>query len=361
MRKEHVVWRCVIAAMTLFFIIVATAGASGQQISGVSVFQQKVVTTDTQTIIIEVSGINLSSKDEQPRVIVFPPVDAVTLISTPTEANLVRAQFTAPKDYSLREVALSYASGTKTREITPTTCNKDTDIISDYNFVGAEQVKSKYGNGVQKNFYVLQLSIVNKCPLALVVPLAGIKISAAATSTTPSGQQKPTPGGGVEEETATAAAERGIAGNAKTLVPFSLDHVTSVYSTDRKLTGARAIGFNILQAVATLGSSIEPFFGHGFTQGVSILGGGFTNAAQTIFKDMSAEQLQNITTQSFATAEQIGPNGGSVNKFLFIPKKLNDQTMDDALKTGQVMVTFESIVAIATTTSQATQAPSGSR
>lgn len=349
-------------SLIFLFVTLSAATATCQEITKVTVFQQSA-STDPQTIILEVTGTNLASQNEQPRVIVFPAVDSVKVISA--DATVVRAQFTASEKYILKSIALSYANVTKSQDIKQTACDKDGEIVSDYNFLADHQVKEKYGNGVNKNFYVLQLSIVNKCTLPLVVPLAGIKIAPAlqgGASTVCTGQNKPAtsakgrdadreqevhPGGGVAEG-ADLAANRSMLGPNKSLVPYSLDHVTSVYSTDRKLTGARAIGFNIIAALSTLGSGVQQFFGPGFTQGVSILGGGFTTAAQTIFKDMSAEQLQNITTQSFSNAEQIAPNGGSVNKFLFIPKKLDDQVMDCALEKRQVRLSFEPIVAITT-------------
>lgn len=347
-------------ALIFLFVALSAAVANCQEITKVTVFQQSA-STDPQTIILEIAGTNLASQNEQPRVIVFPAVDSVKVISA--DPTVVRAQFTASEKYILKSIALSYANVTKSQDIKQTACDKDGEIVSDYNFLADHQVKEKYGNGVNKNFYVLQLSIVNKCTLPLVVPLAGIKISPAPGARTvcrgqknsansakvrdEDGAQEPQPGGGMAEA-ADLAANRSMLGPNKSLVPYSLDHVTSVYSTDRKLTGARAIGFNIISALSTLGSGVQQFFGPGFTQGVSILGGGFTTAAQTIFKDMSAEQLQNITTQSFSNAEQIAPNGGSVNKFLFIPKKLDDQAMDCALQTRQVKLTFEPIVAITT-------------
>ena len=51
-----------------------------------------------------------------------------------------------------------------------------------------------------------------------------------------------------------------------------------------------------------------------------ITGGGFTQGAATIWKDLSAEQLQNLTSQSFQATEQIAASGGALQKSIFIPR-----------------------------------------
>lgn len=244
-------------------------------------------------MLIEIVGTGLLPANDPPRILVFPAISngnpiAITVISS--SATNIRAEFTADQSYQLEQVTLSYAAQSVSSSPLGSSCSPN-DIVSQYSFMPKDQVKNKYGNGVQANFHVVQLAIVNKCAHAIVVPLAGITIS---------------PKNGPNK-----------------LTPYSLSHVTAEYSTDRKLTGGRAIFFNSVLALATMGSAIQPFFGPGFTQGVAILGGGFTQAAGTIMKDMSAEQLQNITSQSFGDSEQIGQNGGYINKFLFIAKQKN--------------------------------------
>ncbi len=126
------------------------------------------------------------------------------------------------------------------------------------------------------------------------------------------------------------------------LVAFSLDHVTSIFSADRKLTGRRAIYFNTVQALATLGSAVEPFFAHGFTQGVAILGGGYTTASKELLVDMSSEQLQNLTSQSFGSTEQVAAHG-SLQKFVFVRRneKCKDKPIENDLRTGQFSVNWQ--------------------
>jgi hypothetical protein len=53
---------------------------------------------------------------------------------------------------------------------------------------------------------------------------------------------------------------------------------------------------------------------------VSIFGGEFTQASATIWKDLSAEQLQNPASQSYQSTQQVGPHGGSLQKYIFSSK-----------------------------------------
>lgn len=306
--------------------------AWSQQISSVTVYQQMGSGADAQTFILEIHGTGLTPADDAPTVVVFPSnspnANPKVLKEDNPDGTLLRAQFTASASYDLREIAVAYGKApAASYSIKEATCKLGDKVSASWEFVPKDQVKNKYGNGVAKNFHVIQLSIVNQCPVSIIVPLAGITIAPNVPPTS-DGDSRDTgllKGGGIAEAPALGVTPGQLLVKSAVpdnkIVPYSLDHVTSVYSTDRKLTGSRAIFFNSLLAVATMGGAVEPFFGHGFTQGVSIWGGGFTNAAQTVFKDMSAEQLQNITSQSFGTAEQIGSNG-SVSKFLFVPKKI---------------------------------------
>jgi hypothetical protein len=256
-------------------------------IDKVNVYTQTVTAGNSLAFIIEVQGTNLESP-EQPRVLVFPSA-GITVTPVDHSATAIRVAVSAPQNYVPAEISLSYPNNvTISSSIVRTTCTTD-DVKKTFFYVPASQVNEKYGTGVGKNFDVIQVSIVNECPLPVLIPLAGITIKV-------DGQSNPN------------------------IYPFSLDHVTSIFSYDRQFSGRRAVFFNIIQGTATVGSAIEPFLARGFTQGVSILGGGFTQAALTIWKDLTAEQLQNLASQSYQGTEQIGPNGGSLQKFLFLPK-----------------------------------------
>jgi hypothetical protein len=196
--------------------------------------------------------------------------------------------FTAPRDYVPIEVDLSYSSGSVPSAVTGTSCSPDTDVRENFFCVSDTQVHEKYGNGISKNFDVVQISLVNECPLPVLIPLAGISLDL---------------------------------NEGPPLHPFSLEHVTSFFTNDRTFSGPRAVFFNIVQGAATIGSAIQPFLAKGFTQGVSILGGGFTQGAASIWKDMSSEQLQNLTSQSFQDTEQIAASGGSLQKSIFVARR----------------------------------------
>jgi hypothetical protein len=312
----------------------------------VTVFQQTPLSTaqkGTPTFVLEISGTGLDTVNmANLRILVFPSsgVGDVTSLSRSSDNTKIFAQFTAPANYTLQEVALS-VTGTSfvSFNLGTQACDFGKAVVVQPQIVSQSQSKTKYGNGVAANFHAIQISLVNECSVPVIVPLAGISI-------TDFGQN-----------TDASCSETG-SGN---MVPFSLDHVTSIYSANRKLTGARAIYFNSLQALATLGSAIQPFFAHGFAQGVAILGGGFTTASKEISIDMSTEQLQNITAQSFGATEQVSP-GGSLQKFIFIRRNQNRKckksVQEQNIQSGNFSVNIQMIAASAqapaTTKAQAT-------
>ena len=279
-------------AAALMFLLSFYPAASGQAaITKATIFKQ-IDTGDSLGFVVKIEGTNLTSP-ENPRVLLLPST-GVDSPGVPTySGTLITMSFTAASTYVPLEVTLSYSTGPVAKAVTGTECAPNVDVSKSYLLEPEDQVAKKYGHGVSKNFDVIQISVVNKCPIPVLVPLAGISV---ASSTPP-------------------------------LHPFSLNHVTSIFSNDRAFSGPRAVFFNIVQGAVTLGSAIEPFFASGFTKGVAIAGGGFTQGAATIWKDLSAEQLQNLTAQSFQATEQISANGGSLQKSVFIPrtkKKINE-------------------------------------
>jgi hypothetical protein len=306
-----------------------SATASAPQIVSVAVFPQAVSqstsqATSTQDFVLEIKGTGLSSIDMNNVHIAVLPATGVTsiqVLSRSLDNSKILAQFTAPANYALEEVALSAGSAFVTFSTGTSACEFKTKVKLTPQIVPKSQAGNKYGNGVAKNFHVVQLSIVNECPMAIVVPLGGISVSTPHQATASPDD---------------ACTEKGA------LVAFSLDHVTSIFSADRKLTGRRAIYFNTVQALATLGSAVEPFFAHGFTQGVAILGGGFTTASKELLVDMSAEQLQNLTSQSFGSTEQVASHG-ALQKFVFVRRneKCKKSPVETDLNTGQFSVNWE--------------------
>jgi hypothetical protein len=301
-----------------------SATAAVPKITSVVVFPQAASTTSNQDFVLEIKGTGFGTFDmSNVHVAVLPAagVTAVQVLSRSQDNSTILAQFTAPTNYATEEVALSTGANFLTYDTGASSCDFDSKVKLRPQIVPKKQAGDKYGNGVAKNFHAIQLSIVNECPMAIVVPLGGINVVTE--------HQAQQPAGG-------ACTEKGA------LVAFSLDHVTSIFSTDRKLTGRRAIYFNTVQALATLGSAVEPFFAKGFTQGVAILGGGFTTASKELLVDMSAEQLQNLTSQSFGSTEQIASHG-SLQKFVFVRRseKCKEEPIETDLRTGQFTVNWE--------------------
>ena len=298
--------------------------AAPPQITSVVVFPQSASTGSTQDFVLEIKGTGFAALDMTTvHVAVLPAtgVTALQILSRSQDGSTILAQFTAPANYAPAEVALSTGSTFLTYDTGTASCDFKTKVVMTPQIVPRRQAGDKYGNGVAKNFHAIQLSIVNECPMAVVVPLGGISVVPNQPDT------------GAKDDKCT---EKGA------LVAFSLDHVTSIFSTDRKLTGRRAVYFNTVQALATLGSAIEPFFAQGFTQGVAILGGGFTTASKELLVDMSAEQLQNLTSQSFGSTEQVASHG-SLQKFVFVRRnqKCKDGPTETQIRHGEFSVNYE--------------------
>jgi hypothetical protein len=270
------------SALLALVVLLLPGFVHGQAvITTVNVYKQTA--GSPPSFLVEIIGTSLQ-QPEPPRVLVYPSATVQPIDSTATEVRVMVKG--TDLVYVPIEVTLSYSTGPVSKPTQKTTCSDD-DIDKSFLYVTQAQAKKKYGGSVGVYFDVIQMSMVNKCSLPVLVPLAGIYLA--------------------------------VSGRPD-IHALSLDHVTSIYSNGKEFTGGRAIYFNILQAAATLGSAIEPFFGHGFTQGVSILGGGFTQGSAAIWKDLSAEQLQNLASQSFQSTEQVAGSGGSLQKFIFLPK-----------------------------------------
>jgi len=307
------------------------APATEPKIVSVAVFPQATSitsqTASTQDFVLEITGTGFAGIADISKVyIAVLPAAGVTpspipVLSRSLDNSKILAQFTAPSNYALEEIALSTGSNLLSFSTGALSCDFKSKVKLIPQMVPKSQAGDKYGNGVAKNFYAVQISIVNECPMAIVVPLGGISVAANDVPASTDADE---------------CKENG------TLVAFSLDHVTSIYSADRKLTGRRAIYFNTVQALATIGSAVEPFFAPGFTKAVAILGGGFTTASKDIFVDMSAEQLQNLTSQSFGSTEQVASHG-SLQKFIFIRRseKCKKDTIETDLRVGKFSVNWE--------------------
>jgi hypothetical protein len=317
--------RIVLVGVMLSGALAVAPHANAQKITSVSALSDPTQTT-ASLHISEVNGSGFltlgAAKSVVP--IYVAPSDGVTdLTAEIVSDTLIEAHFTAGPDYALQSVVFAPTGKPALAFVLPAiTCKKE-DVSVKYEIVPLEQAKNALGNGIAKNFHVVQLSIVNGCAKKLLVPLAGVSVDPIWHKDTTSSCRK---------DVTKCKYELG----PKTVAPFNIDHVTSIFNSDRTSTGSRAMFFNALQAAATIGSAIQPFFGHGFTQGVAILGGGFRTAALQISPDMTAQELKALTGQSFESSETIGANGTPpVQKYVFIPRNAvklpsgKEQRVDD--------------------------------
>lgn len=300
-------------------------------VTSVSVFSQSALlaaaAAPTQDFVLEISGANfdLIPNMNNVSIAIMPSTgvapNPIQILSRSSDNTKIIGQFKAPPTYTLQEVVLSTGAQLFPISTGTSACDFESKVQLVPQIVPKSQAGNKYGNGVAKNFHVIQISVVNQCPMAIVIPLGGISIAA---------------------DDSPAASDPAECKENGALVAFSLDHVTSIFSADRKLTGRRAIYFNSLQAAAAIGSAIQPFFASGFTKGVAILGGGFTTASKEMFVDMSAEQLQNLASQSFGSTEQVA-SLGSLQKFVFVRRseKCKNSTIESDIRTGKFSVNWQ--------------------
>jgi len=278
--------------------------------------------TQTYTHVVNINGtdfLKLGKATDSIQIYLAPSDGVASLAGEIVSDTLIEGRFTAAADYQVKSVIVAPTGKPALSLVVPDVTCKPNDIQVQYEMTPYDQVKNLFGNGLAKNYHVIQVSIVNNCAKKIVVPLGGVRIVPEWHSGT-KGKSTYQPG-------------------APTIAPFGLDHVMSIYNTDRTLTGSRALIFNIMQGATTLGSAIQPFFGPGFTQGVAIFGGAFRNAALEVSKDMSSQQLKSLSSETFNASETIGSNGSSpIQKFIFIPRtdvKLPSnklQRIDDIIK-----------------------------
>ena len=177
---------------------------------------------------------------------------------------------------------------------------RDKNLTYRYTIMNSDQAKSRFGEGIAENFYVVQLSIVNKGSVKVQVPLASIQAEV--------------------EWYAGSVGKLYYKEGPPTVAPVPLAGAVSYFSIYRQARGNRAKAFNILQGLTTIGSAIQLFFGPGFAQGVAIAGGGFRQGFAQIWQDLSDQQLANLTSQSFESIETVSGNGGTVDKVVFIQR-----------------------------------------
>jgi hypothetical protein len=183
---------------------------------------------------------------------------------------------------------------------------RDQNLEYRFNVMDHEQAGSLFGKGVAENFYVIQLSVVNKGPKKVAVPLAAIQ---------------------AEIEWIKGSDDSGDAEYLEgpaTLPAIPLASVSGFFDSYNKLKGKKATVFRILDGVATLGTSIIPFVGPGFKTSQLIFTGGVIPGLRLGFGDLSGQQLQNLTALSWQNVEVISAAGGSLDKYIYVPRNRQD-------------------------------------
>jgi hypothetical protein len=181
---------------------------------------------------------------------------------------------------------------------------RDQTLHYQYALLDHAQANNLFGRGVADTFYVIQLSVTNIGTKKVAVPLAAIQAEVEWAAGSPDTNPRLT-----------------FLQGPETIAPIPLESVSGFFDAYLKRSGRRAQVFNFLQGVATLGAAVIPFVGPSFKDGVTVLASAGIPALKTISGDLSGQQLQNLTALSWQTTEVLAPGGGSLNKYIYIPRK----------------------------------------
>lgn len=177
---------------------------------------------------------------------------------------------------------------------------RDLNLEYRYTVLDQKDASNLFGSGVGEHFYVIQLSLVNKGDKKVIVPLSSIQAEIEWAY------------GG---ETDEISYDEGPA----TLSPLKLSAISSYFDAFQKTKGRKAKLFNILDGVVTLGAALVPVFGHNIERPIAIMSGGFIPGLRKSFGDLSSQQLQNLTSMSWDSVEEI-PADGAKEKFIYIQR-----------------------------------------
>jgi hypothetical protein len=182
----------------------------------------------------------------------------------------------------------------------------DPNLTYQYTVLNEEQAKVLLGRGVANHFIVCQLSVVNHGKSDLVVPLAAIQVEVEWLRGRASGAStlRPDPRYFIE--------------GPATVAPLPLASVSAYFGNDQK-TGWRSTFFNVLTGVATMAAALVPLSGPALKDAQVVFTGGFVPAAGQVWVDLSAQQLENLTSLSWESTETV-PAGGSVQGYIFIQR-----------------------------------------
>jgi hypothetical protein len=211
-----------------------------------------------------------------------------------------------------------------------------------YSVLDKNSARYLFGSGISENFYVIQLSIVNRGAKKITVPLASVQAEVEWATL------KKYPKGTVPKDDTEPDDQslRFFLEGPPTLPPIPLAAVSAYFDADRKIRGKRARFFNILDGIATLGASLVPVFGPGFRDAHVIFTGGLIPGAKTAVGDLSSQQLQNLTGLSFESVEVLAASGGSIERFIYIQRGLQEFSSNDPTRKPQVLKEIKNIVGL---------------
>jgi hypothetical protein len=221
---------------------------------------------------------------------------------------------------------------------------QDENLEYRYTVLDSGSATTLFGKGVAESFYVIQLSVTNKGDRKVAIPLASIQAEVewaygpagkrpAEAARAAKGAENyksfaapasyanaPQSAGAGEIQVEPGEPAEYYEEGPPTLAPLPLPAVTAFFDGDMKVNGKKAKFFNVTDGLATLGSSLIPFFGPGFRDAHVAFTGGLVPGIRRGLGDLSSQQLQNLTALSWQGVEVVAGRGGSLEKFVFIQR-----------------------------------------
>lgn len=234
----------------------------------------------------------------------FKPDNVALSVKKPGAAQLqvlksagVEATITGPETYLVSQ------------DIGP---SRNSNLTYDFTILPFDKANYEFGRGIAENFYVVKLSVVNLGEKKVSIPLAAIQAEVDWAY----GSYKEGKAANQEGETDSKEYLDG----PDTQSPAPLEDVSAYFSAYQKLYGKKPKLFNVLDGTTTLLTSLIPLFGPGFKDAQVIFTGGLIPGLRQGLGDLSAQQLQNITARAWQNVEIIPDHGGSLIKYIFIPR-----------------------------------------
>jgi hypothetical protein len=195
---------------------------------------------------------------------------------------------------------------------------RTSSLLYYYTLLDKGSVLPLFGRGVADNFYVILLSVSNSGAKKVSIPLSSIKAEVEWSTLSNVERKKHIPFTSIP---IPGTAQSLIAREGpETIPPVPLSSVTGYFDAYNKTYGKRAKLINFLTGLSTLMTPFTSIFGPGFTQAQNPFNAGVIPFTKTVLPDMSSEQLQRLTSESWSDAESLSAGGGHVTKYVFIPR-----------------------------------------